>query len=76
MNAIVHKGDRIRITGILPNDPAPLAIGEEGTVQAVYNQGDSYEQIVVKWDSGRSLMLVPGDPFAVIGFGAAVDDAR
>jgi hypothetical protein len=64
--AELNAGDRIRITGILPHDPAPLEIGEEGTVTAIYNPGDFYEQVHVKWDSGRTPMLVPGDPFEVI----------
>jgi hypothetical protein len=62
-----NNGDRVRVTGILPDDPAPLAIGEEGTVDGVFNADDPrFAQISVKWDSGRTLFLLPNDPFKVI----------
>lgn len=58
----VQVGDRLRITGIMPNEPDPLAIGEMGTVTKVMNHRDS-QQISVKWDSGRQLRLIDTDPF-------------
>ena len=66
---ILQRGDRVRITGIMPNEPAPLRVGLEGTVTTVMNPGTSIEQIVVDWDLSegetrpRSLMLLPSDPF-------------
>jgi Domain of unknown function (DUF4314) len=61
----VHRGDRVRITGLQSDDPAPLAIGEEGTVLA---DGPNFAgQIMVRWDSGRSLILLDRDPFEVLG---------
>jgi len=59
-------GARVRITGFLPEDPDPLPLGTEGTVTSVNNPGTDWEQIVVKWDNGRSLFLLPGDPFQVV----------
>ncbi|QGZ16762.1 hypothetical protein PBI_DEWDROP_115 [Microbacterium phage Dewdrop] len=70
--AVLKRGDRVKITGILPNDPAPLPIGLEGTVSNVMNQSTSIEQIQVDWDlwegedRPRSLMLLPTDPFEVV----------
>lgn len=66
---IVKKGDRVRITGVLPNDvePAILEIGQEGTVVNVMNASTSIEQIHVDWDGlSTRLMLLRTDPFEVI----------
>ncbi len=63
---ILKRGDRVRITGVMPNDPAPLEVGEEGTVITVMNQATTLEQIHVDWDSGRTLLLLPADPFEVV----------
>lgn len=69
---LLKRGDRVRITGVLPGDPAPLPIGLEGTVAHVMNQSTVIEQIVVDWDLAegetrpRSLMLLPTDPFEVV----------
>lgn len=60
-------GDRVQITGLM-DDPDPLPVGLRGTVNwlgawtGLYNQ-----QIGVQWDDGRTLMLLPSDPFKVIG---------
>lgn len=59
-------GDRIRVTGVLPDDPAPIPIGNEGTVTGVRNVGTAHAQIDVEWDDGRTLMLLPDDPFEII----------
>ena len=65
-----NPGDRVRITGIMPEDPAPLAVGDKGTVTNVFNRHDPrFTQISVDWDSGRSLLLLPNDPFQVIPSG-------
>lgn len=66
MATTATAGDRIRVTGVLPNDPAPIPIGNEGTVTGVRNAGTPYAQIDVEWDDGRTLMLLPGDPFEIV----------
>lgn len=59
--APVAKGTRIRLTQMGP-DPSPLEVGETGTVE-----GGNAGQLYVKWDSGRTLMLLPGvDEWEVI----------
>lgn len=66
----VKKGDRVRITGVMPGDPDPLPIGSTGTVDYVNElPGHGSDQIMVQWDPevGRSLILLAADPFEVIG---------
>jgi hypothetical protein len=58
-------GDRVRITGIMRDDPCPMEVGAVGTIDWVGTPGPLM-QYGVKWDSGRSLGLLPGDPFTVI----------
>lgn len=60
----VQIGDRIRITGIMPDDPDPMPIGSTGTVDYI-----GCGQLWVVWDPGvdRHLMVLPTDPFEVIG---------
>lgn len=54
-------GTRIRLESM--NDPQAVPSGAEGTVIGV----DSIGQIMMKWDNGRSLSLVPGeDSFSII----------
>lgn len=55
-------GRRVRVTGIQPNDPAPLEIGDEGIVVFVGDTGTLH----TVWDSGRSLGLAVGDPYEVL----------
>ena len=67
----VQVGDRIALTEV-PDDPNPIEVGEEGTVTAVtlvsFRAHDSFHQVEVAWDSGRSLSLtVPADKFTIIG---------
>lgn len=59
---IFHEGQRLRVMGILPDDPAPLEIGDEGTVVLVDDGGTAH----VDWDSGRTLGVLPTDPVAVV----------
>ena len=55
-------GTRIRLIE-MPNDPAPVPAGSCGTVLAVYDAG----QLLMQWDNGRSLSLLPGvDSFEVL----------
>lgn len=53
----------MRIVGVMANDPAPMAVGDVGTVTAVHAD---VGQIHVDWDNGRSLILLTHDPFEVI----------
>ena len=56
------RGTRIRLVS-MPNDPAPIEPGTEGTVE-----GGNGGQLWVKWDNGRALMLAVGvDTYEVIG---------
>ena len=54
-------GTRIRLTHM--EDPQAVPDGTEGVVRGVDDEG----QIMMKWDNGRTLSLVPGeDNFEVI----------
>jgi len=55
------EGDRVRMTGVMKDDPDPIPVGTEGTITYV-----NVFQYGVAWDNGRSLMLLPDDPFVVI----------
>lgn len=62
------KGDRVEMTGIMPNDPDPIPVGMRGTVEEVV---PAVGQIWVDWDADsegrkRSLILLPTDPFRVV----------
>lgn len=47
----------------MENDPNPIPSGTMGTVVAVDDMG----QLIMKWDNGRGLSLIPGeDRFHVI----------
>jgi len=56
-------GDRIRITGPLPEEPNPIPVGTEGTVNWV----GSFDQYAVDWDDNASALILLGtDPFEVL----------
>jgi len=58
----VPAGTRVAFIAHGDPDPDPLTPGEEGTVT-----GGNGMQIFVKWDSGRSLILLPeADRFRVL----------
>ena len=60
------KGARVRLLN-MPDDPNPLPEGSEGTVNYVGKFPGEGQQIGVKWDNGRTLMLIVGvDDFEVI----------
>ena len=57
----VEPGTRIELVS-MPNDPDALPPGTRGTVT-----GGNGGQIRVKWDNGRSLMLLPdADTWSVL----------
>ncbi|MBC8426429.1 DUF4314 domain-containing protein [bacterium] len=67
----IRKGDRIRLIH-MPDDPDPIPAGSTGTIESV-TEGP-LGQVWVRWDSGRSLALVPGvDRFEVIERGPEPD---
>lgn len=58
----LSEGMRVRVTGVMPDDPNPLPVGTEGTVH--HGNGG---QIWVKWDNGSTLALLVGrDPYEVL----------
>jgi hypothetical protein len=66
MQQIPQVGDRVRVTGVI-NDPDPVAVGVEGTVTWVGSwTSELTRQIGVKWDNGRTLGLIDGDPFKIL----------
>lgn len=60
---IPSPGDRVRMTGVMPNDPAPLPVGATGTV---LEANETTGQIFVNWDSGSGLILLASDPFEIL----------
>ncbi len=66
VKAPVQVGDRVQVTGHM-DDPHPIPVGTKGTVDWVGQWTCEYtRQIGVKWDNGRSLLLLGGDPYQVI----------
>jgi hypothetical protein len=65
--ARANVGDRVKMTGVMFDDPCPMEVGAEGTVtyvnESIYDPG--FVQIMVDWDNGRSLILLGNDPFIV-----------
>jgi hypothetical protein len=69
MNKIPNNGDRVRLLA-MHDDPDPIPAGQLGTVVSVSRHGggtDTWHQIDVAWDNGRTLMLVcPPDDFEIV----------
>ena len=69
MIQLPRHGDRIRLVSML-DDPDPIRPGTTGTVTHVscHDWGrQSWTQISVAWDNGRTLMLVvPPDEFEFV----------
>ena len=69
MNRIPRRGDRIRLLA-MRDDPDPIQVGQLGTVVSVSRHGDgkdTWHQIDVAWDNGRTLMVVsPPDRFELV----------
>lgn len=59
-------GDRVKMVGIMPNDPDPIPVGMTGTITLVTPMSSPIQQYYVSWDGPRSLCLLPGDPFVII----------
>ncbi len=53
-------GDRIELVS-MGADPDPMPSGARGVIVMELNVGTPYEQVNVRWDCGRGLMLVPGE---------------
>ena len=59
-------GKRIKLTS-MQNDPDPIPVGSEGVVEMIGSEFQGSTQIFVKWDNGRSLILLSDvDRFEVI----------
>jgi len=69
MKRTPRKGDRIRLLE-MTKDPDPIQVGQLGTVVSVSRHGgdkDTWHQVDVAWDNGRTLMLVsPPDQFEIV----------
>lgn len=61
-------GDRVRITGVMPNEPNPVPVGAVGTVAWVNTWTNPLtEQFSVDWDDAKSnIYLLGGDPWEVV----------
>ncbi len=72
MTQVPKRGDRIRLLA-MQDDPDPIQVGQAGTVVSVARHGggkDTWFQIDVSWDNGRTLMLVsPPDAFELVAGG-------
>lgn len=62
MSTLPVPGERVRVTGIMQDDPYPMEVGAEGTVVGV-NVSSLGAQIDVDWDNGRTLFLLENDPY-------------
>lgn len=58
-----RPGDRVEMTGVMPDDPAPLPVGTTGTVTDIHPE---VGQILVDWDIDRTLILLTSDPYRIL----------
>jgi len=57
-----YVGKRVEVIS-MPDDPDPIKPGEQGICKDVDGAG----QLMVKWDNGRYLSLIPGtDSFKLV----------
>ena len=56
LRQIYPKGTRICLDS-MENDPFPILSGSKGTVDFIDDAGN----LIMKWDNGRSLSLIPGE---------------
>jgi len=57
-----YNGKRIELIE-MPEDPHPVEPGTKGTCEMV----DGLGQLIIKWDNGRTLSLIPGvDKFKIV----------
>lgn len=60
-------GDRIELLE-MPDDPDPVPVGTQGTVMFIFGTETLNPQYDVRWDNGRTLMLIGGiDRWKVVG---------
>lgn len=66
-------GTRVRLTAPLRNPDSPylpvedIPVGTEGVVLMANLSGPrEFHQIMVEWDNGSMLSLLPGDPYVKI----------
>lgn len=75
----MKAGDRVRLVK-MAEDPDPVPAGSLGTVLSVNRIGsgrESWDQVDVEWDNGRSLMLaIPPDAVEVLPGHAVVVTLR
>lgn len=55
--------DRVKMIGLMPDDPNPIPVGTEGTVIKVVPE---VGQIYVHWDNGSKLILLTTDPYKIL----------
>ena len=64
--SIPNVGEKIELIA-MPNDPNPIPSGTKGSVESVTNIGHGEYQIGVKWENGRTLMLIlPHDKIRIL----------
>jgi hypothetical protein len=66
----MKPGDRIRLLA-MPDDPNPIPVSPTAIVQRIVpvhrSIEEAWDQVYVKWDSGRTLMLcIPPDVVEVV----------
>jgi len=69
-------GDRVRMVGLMPDDPDPIEVGTEGTVTGIGGSIGGRVQIFVEWDTSRSLILLDTDPFVRVASGPIEAEIR